>query len=80
MCVTLKMNNYQVLSKSEIADSLIEYNPIHLTMVDFEFMHLVNDIHHQTNFENFQYILGIIMSLYGIYYFVNGIIDSIFKN
>lgn len=64
-------------------DALPPLIPIQSPDADFEYLHLLNKI--QTNrenmeqYENIQYIIGTILSLYGIYYFVCKIFDSICK-
>ena len=68
-----------LLSRQEIDESLIDYNSFHLTMFDIDNVHLFNDIQ-QMNTENLQYIIGIIVSLYGIYAFGVEIINSFKKN
>ena len=51
--------------------------------MDFEYLHLINQIQQDykenEQYENIQYIIGTIISIYGIYYFVSKIIDSIYK-
>ena len=68
-----------LLSRQEIDESLIDYNSFHLTMFDIDNVHLFNDIQ-QMNTENLQYIIGIIVSLYGIYAFGVEIINNFKKN
>jgi len=69
-----------ILSKEQIEDSLIDYNPIHITTINFDYLHLVNDINNMTIMtSDFEYIFGSIMSLVAIYYFVVNIISSICK-
>jgi hypothetical protein len=57
--------------------------PIQSPYADFEYLHLIDKIqmNHQNmeQYENIQYIIGTILSLYGIYYFVCKIVDSIYK-
>lgn len=57
--------------------------PIQSPNEDFEYLHLIDKIqmNHQNmeQYENIQYIIGTILSLYGIYYFVCKIVDSIYK-
>ena len=57
--------------------------PIQSPQQDFEYLHLINQIHlgykENEQYENIQYIIGTILSLYGIYYFVSRIFDSICK-
>ena len=57
--------------------------PIQLPHVYFEYLHLINQIQQSykenEQYENIQYIFGTIISIYGIYYFVSKIIDSIYK-
>jgi hypothetical protein len=57
--------------------------PIQSQHVDFEYLQLLDTIkiNHENmkQYENIQYIIGTILSLYGIYYFTCKIIDSIYK-
>lgn len=57
--------------------------PIQSPQQDFEYLHLIDQIHvgykENEQYENIQYIIGTILSLYGIYYFVSRIFDSICK-
>ena len=57
--------------------------PIQSPRMDFEYLHLINQnqLGYKDNeqYENIQYIFGTIISIYGIYYFVSKIIDSIYK-
>ena len=79
MCVSsLKMYNTPlVFNKDEIDDSLIDYNPIHFTMIDFDYLHLVHNLNN-TN-DDYKYIIGSIISLMGTAYFVYNIVITIFK-
>jgi|UniRef100_A0A6C0CY14 hypothetical protein len=68
MCAELKMNNQLILlSKQQIEDSLLPYNPIHLTTIDFD--HPIHLLHQVNTMEELQYIFGIIASVISIYYF-----------
>jgi hypothetical protein len=79
MCSQLKMNNQVILlSKQEIEDSLIQYNPIYLTTIDFD--HPIHLLQHVNTIEEIQYIFGIISSLIGIYYFVVEIFNHLKRN
>ena len=79
MCAELKMNNQLILlSKQEIEDSLIEYDPIYLTTIDFD--HPIHLLHQVNTMEEIKYIIGIIMSLASIYYFVTEIVKAIHRN
>ena len=79
MCAELKMNNQVILlSKQEIEDSLFQYNPIHLTTIDFD--HPIHLLQHVNTIEEIQYIFGIISSLIGIYYFVVEIFNHLKRN
>lgn len=78
MCHSYKMNEYTIISKEAVDESLIDYNPIHLNMVDFDYLHLINEINLEHDItDDFKYIFGSIMSLVAIYYFVVNIISSI---
>ena len=68
-----------ILSRQEIDESLIDYNSFHLTMFDIDNVHLFNDIQ-QMDTDNLQFIIGILISLYGIYAFGVEIINSFKKN
>tara|TARA_B110000483_G_scaffold217860_1_gene270674 strand:+ start:398 stop:628 length:231 start_codon:yes stop_codon:yes gene_type:complete len=68
-----------LLSRQEIDESLIDYNSFHLTMFDIDNVHLFNDIQ-QMDTDNLQFIIGILISLYGIYAFGVEIINSFKKN
>jgi hypothetical protein len=80
MCASVKMYNSDfILKRDYIEESLIDYNPIHFTMTEFDYLHLMGNIQ-QFNisyFEYIQYIIGILVSLYGIYTFICGIINNI---
>lgn len=51
--------------------------------MDFEYLHLINqmqqDYKENEQYENIQYIIGTIISIYGIYYFVSKFIGSMYK-
>lgn len=80
MCHSYKMNEYTIISKEAVEESLMEYNPIHLNMIDFDYLHLVNEINPLFYItDEFKYILGSIMSLMSIYYFSANIISSIYN-
>ena len=80
MCHSYKMNEYTIISKEAVEESLMEYNPIHLDTIDFDYLHLVNEINPMYDItDEFKYILGSIMSLMGIYYFAANIISSIYN-
>ena len=58
-----------------------------LPIVDFEYLHIIDRIKNQNNnidmlYDEIQYIIGILVSLYGIYYFVVKILESVshYKN
>ena len=76
MCHIYKPN---LLSRQEIDESLIDYNSFHLTMFDIDNVRLFNDIQ-QMDTDNLQFIIGILISLYGIYAFGVEIINSFKKN
>ena len=81
MCHSYKMNEYTIISKEAVEESLMEYNPIHLDTIDFDHLHLINEINsvHNNITDDFKYILGSIMTLMGIYYFATDIIRSIYN-
>lgn len=69
MCVGLKMNyKYDIISKREIEDSLIEYNNFGLTTIDYD--QPLNALIHFNTFDEIKYIFGILISIASIYYFV----------
>ena len=79
MCASIKMyNHYTLLSREQIEDSLIEYNPIHLTTIEFD--HAFHFIQQINTMEEIQYVLGIIGSIIGIYYFVVEIFTYLKQN
>ena len=79
MCAQLKMNNQIILlSKQEIEDSLFQYNPIYLTTIDFD--HPIHLLHHVNTIEEIQYIFGIMVSLFSIYYFIKEIFNVFKQN
>ena len=57
--------------------------PIQSPRMDFEYLHLINqmqqDYKENEQYENIQYIIGTIISIYGIYYFVSKFIGSMYK-
>ena len=79
MCAELKMNNQIILfSKQEIEDSLIQYDPIYLTTIDFD--HPIHLLHQVNTMEEIKYIFGIIASLISIYYFAVEIFNHLKRN
>ena len=49
-------------SKEAVEESLMEYNPIHLNIIDFDYLHLVNEINPLFYItDEFTYILGSLM-------------------
>ena len=70
-----------LISQKEIDDSLLNYDPYHLTMFDMDNVHLFNNIQqiHTPFHENLQYIFGIIISIYSIYTFGCEIIKIFLK-
>jgi hypothetical protein len=79
MCASIKMyNHYTLLSREQIEDSLIQYNPIHLNTIEFD--HAFHVIQQINTIEEIQYVLGIIGSIIGIYYFVVEIFTSLKQN
>ena len=79
MCQSIKMNNQLILlSKQEIEDSLIQYNPIHLTTIEFD--HAFHFIQQINTMEEIQYVLGIMGSIIGIYYFAVEIFNHLKRN
>ncbi len=57
--------------------------PVEAPHIDFEYLQILNTIkiNHERidRYENIQYIIGTILAIYGIYYFVCKIIISIYK-
>ena len=79
MCAEIKMYNHQILlSKEEIENHLIDYNPIHFTTIDFD--HQIHLLRQLDAMEEIKYIIGIIMSLASIYYFVTEIFKTLNRN
>ena len=79
MCTSVKMyNDNFILKKEYIEESLMDYNPIHFTMIDFDYLYLVENIQQATitYFETIQHLLSILISIYGIYTFICGIIND----
>lgn len=60
-----------------------DYNPSYLPFICFEYLQLLDELH--TRYKNnnvynkLQYILGTMISIYGIYYVVARIVDSVYK-
>lgn len=83
------LNDLPILEPLPFNDSTgVEENNIHidnyigrLPVVDFEYLHIIERIKNQTNrdmlYDEIQYIIGILVSLYGIYYFVVKILQSV---
>ena len=79
MCAQIKMYNHQLLlSKEEIENHLIDYNPIHFTTIDFD--HPIHLLHQVNTMEEIKYIFGIMVSLISIYYFVTEIVKTLNRN
>mgnify|MGYP007096400678 FL=1 len=94
MCIQMTTHNHTLIVNSNIAPEdhhiYIDTNdtpppliPIQSPDADFEYLHLIDKIQmnreNMEQYENIQYIIGTILSLYGIYYFVSRIFDSICK-
>jgi len=81
MCVSIKMNRKSIIfNRDALEESMIEYNPIHFATVDFDYLHLVeniNNIHNIT--DDCIHICGIIISLIGIYYLIYNRFIDIFR-
>ncbi len=56
---------------------------IPVSVADFEYLRIADEIHRQYKnseyYDNIQYIVGTLLSLYGIYYFIRSTIASIYK-
>lgn len=56
---------------------------IPISVADFEYLRIADEIHRQYKnseyYDNIQYIVGTLLSLYGIYYFIRSTIASIYK-
>ena len=80
MCHIYRRYDSVFILKEEVEESLIDYNPTHLNTINFDHLHLINEINlvHDIT-DDFKYILGSVMSLVAIYYFVVNIISSICK-
>jgi hypothetical protein len=94
MCIQMTTHNYNhtliVNITPDDHDIYIDTNdapppliPIRSPDADFEYLHLIDKIQmnreNMEQYENIQYIIGTILSLYSIYYFVSRIFDSIYK-
>lgn len=57
--------------------------PIQSPHMDFEYLHLINQIQHDykdnEQYENIQDIIGMLITMYSIYYIASKLIDSICK-
>ena len=80
MCHAYRRYDSVLILKEEIEESLMDYNPTHLNTINFDYLHLINEINLEHDItDDFKYIFGSIMSLVAIYYFVVNIISSICK-
>lgn len=86
------LNDLPILEPLPINDSTsirVGDNNIHienyigrLPIVDFEYLHIIDRIKNQNNnidmlYDDIQYIIGVLVSLYGLYYFIIKILQSI---
>lgn len=80
MCHIYRTYDSVLILKEEVEESLMDYNPTHLNTINFDYLHLINEINlvHDIT-DDFKYILGSVMYLIGIYYFIVNIISSICK-
>lgn len=74
-------SNNNNIDTPEIA--LLTYTPVRLPIMGYEYLHLIDELRTQCQnseyYENIQYIMGTIASLYGIYYFASRIVTSMCK-
>jgi hypothetical protein len=80
MCSSIKMFRKPFIfnkDELELEESMIEYNPIHFTMVDFDYLHLNNDMNNMK--DDYKHICGIIISLIGIYYLIYNSFITFFR-
>lgn len=70
MCNSIKMYKQTLIfNKEDLDESMVDYNPLHFTLVDFDYLHLVNNNLHNTN-DDYKHICGIIISLISIFYLI----------
>jgi hypothetical protein len=54
-----------------------------ISVADFEYLRIADEIHrqykHSEFYDNIQYIVGTLLSLYGFYYFISRTIAAIYK-
>ena len=86
MCCSIKMFRKPFIfnkDELELEESMIEYNPIHFTMVDFDYLNLnddINDINDINDMkDDYKHICGIIISLIGIYYLIYNSFITFFR-
>ena len=81
MCHAYRRYDSVLILKEEVEESLMDYNPTHLNTINFDYLHLINEINsvHNNITDDFKYLFGSFMSLVAIYYFVVNIISSICK-
>lgn len=72
-------NNDNIMNQSIYDISMT----IPISVADFEYLRIADEIHRQYKnseyYDNIQYIVGTLLSLYGIYYFIRSTIASIYK-
>jgi len=72
-------NNDNIMNQSIYDISMT----IPVSVADFEYLRIADEIHRQYKnseyYDNIQYIVGTLLSLYGIYYFIRSTIASIYK-
>lgn len=72
-------NNDNIMNQSIYDISMT----IPVSVADFEYLRIADEIHRQYKnseyYDNIQYIVGTLLSLYGIYYFIISTIASIYK-
>ena len=77
MCASVTMyNTLSDFNKEAIEASLTDHNPNHFTMVNFEYVYLMNNLHNTMN--DCKCIIGILIYLTFTIYFVYNIIIIIF--
>lgn len=85
MCISINYTHSPiVLNKTKYIDEvLFTYNPVHLPINDYDYLHSMNELLHKyrqyEKYENIMYLLGIAICVYGIYYFTIQIIECIYR-
>ena len=85
MCILINYTHRDIILNNSkyIDEALFTYNPVHLPINDFDYLHTMNELlrtyRQHEKYENMTYILGTSVCVYGIYYFAIQIIESIYK-